>query len=59
VRPKFDKRLDFAGHLEVFFAGAWEFPGVRALNNRGFRHIGSAPPAPEPLDLLARTGYEA
>jgi hypothetical protein len=57
VQPKFDKRLDFSGHLEVFRDGRWEFLGVQAMNNRGFRHIGSAPASDELLDLVERSGY--
>ena len=57
VQPKFEKRLDFSGHLEVFRDGGWEFLGVQAMNNRGFRHIGSAPPSVELLDLVERSGY--
>jgi hypothetical protein len=57
VQPKFEKRLDFSGHLEVFRDGGWEFLGVQAMNNRGFRHIGSAPASVELLELVERTGY--
>ena len=57
VQPKFDKRLDFSGHLEVCRDGRWEFLGVQAMNNRGFRHIGSAPATDELLDLVRRSGY--
>ncbi|GAA3436022.1 hypothetical protein [Kutzneria kofuensis] len=57
VQPKFEKRLDFSGHLAVFRDGSWEFLGVQAMNNRGFRHIGSAPASGELLDLVERTGY--
>jgi hypothetical protein len=57
VQPKFAKRLDFSGHLEVFRDGGWEFLGVQAMNNRGFRHIGSAPAGPQLVELVERTGY--
>ena len=57
VQPKFEKRLDFSGHLEVHRDGGWEFLGVQAMNNRGFRHIGSAPANSELLELVERTGY--
>lgn len=57
VQPKFARRLDFSGHLEVFRDGRWEFLGVQAMNNRGFRHIGSAPASAELLDLLAGNDY--
>jgi hypothetical protein len=57
VQPKFEKLVDFSGHLEVFRDGGWEFLGVQAMSNRGFRHIGSAPATPSLLELLARNGY--
>jgi hypothetical protein len=57
VQTKFEKRLDFSGHLAVFPDGGWEFLGVQAMNNRGFRHIGSAPATPQLLDLVDRAGY--
>lgn len=59
VQPKLDRRLDFSGHLTVSRDGSWEFLGVQAMNNRGFRHIGSAPASPELLDLVDRTDYVA
>jgi hypothetical protein len=57
VQPKFEKLVDFSGHLEVFRDGGWEFLGAQAMSNRGFRHIGSAPATPPLLELLARNGY--
>ncbi|WNV85497.1 hypothetical protein [Umezawaea sp. Da 62-37] len=70
VQPKFAKRHDFSGHLVVDRGGGWEWLGVQAMTNRGFRHMGSGPAWPGLVDeddyrrtltavaeAVAETGY--
>ncbi|MET1074634.1 MAG: hypothetical protein ABWY11_18450 [Umezawaea sp.] len=54
VQPKFAKRHDFSGHLVVDRDGHWEWLGVQAMTNRGFRHLGSGPVRP---GLVDEDGY--
>ncbi|MCS7476857.1 hypothetical protein ACFFQW_01145 [Umezawaea endophytica] len=54
VQPKFAKRHDFSGHLVVDRGGNWEWLGVQAMTNRGFRHLESGPVPP---GLVDEDGY--
>ncbi|PRY36676.1 hypothetical protein [Umezawaea tangerina] len=70
VQPKYAKRHDFSGHLLVHRGGGWDWLGLQAMTNRGFRYLGSGPVRPGLVDeddyrrmitgvveAVAETGY--
>lgn len=57
VQPKFAGHTDFSGHLRIAPDGEWQLTGVQVMHNRGFRHLGSGPAAPDLLGVLDDVGY--
>jgi hypothetical protein len=43
VQPKYPKKHDFSGHVELARDGSWELLGLQQMANKGFRHFGSQP----------------
>lgn len=58
VQPRWDRRWDFSGHLDVAPDGSWRITGHQLMRNRGYRHAGSEPLPPELASDLERRGYD-
>jgi hypothetical protein len=57
VQPKLDRRCDFSAHFVLDRDGRQVWRGVVAMDNRGFRHIGSGPAAPALRHRLVASDY--
>ncbi|MDN0201113.1 hypothetical protein [Streptomyces sp. S.PNR 29] len=57
VQPKWAKRCDFSGYLDITRDGRVEFLGMRFVEHRGLSHVGVGPLPGDLADEAYRQGY--
>ncbi|WP_030993880.1 MULTISPECIES: hypothetical protein [unclassified Streptomyces] len=57
VQPKWPKRADFSGYLDITRAGGVEFLGTQSVEHRGLSHVGVGPLSGELADEADRQGF--